>query len=594
VARAARAGLLSVRRSLGPARAAAAALLCTAAFGGAVAAPGAANGFIVKLRDAPEASPAAQARLQRVLAEAGIAGQARSLGGRAQHVGVGRRLAAAEAEALGRRIARHPEVEWVVPNEREQRLVVPGDPMFAASIASSGQWWLFPAGGSNANDIEDRRRGVPGVQSAWTVSTGSAQPVVAVLDTGITVHPELGARVLPGRDFVSTVEYANDGDGWDADPSDPGDWVTEAERSADPALFGDCEAVDSSWHGTVIAGMLAAGTDNGQGVAALDWRARVLPVRVAGKCGADVADIIAGMRWAAGLQVVDDRGRALPLNPSPARIVNISFGGSAPCNAAYQETIDELAAQGVIVTAAAGNGSAAVSRPANCRGVLGVAALNRDGFKASYSSFGPEVAIATVGGDPRLVGTWGLALGDDALLTLSNAGTRGPGAAGYGRTAGTSFAAPVAAGVASLMLAVNPTLSAAQLIAGLRASARPHVVSPKIPACSDAAPGRCICTTSTCGAGILDAAAALAYAADPAGYVPPARQPEVIDNADVDAAVALGADRPPHASPAPAQGDGGGGGALGAGWLAGLAAAVLGLSRRRPGSRARARAGAGR
>ena len=568
------------------------ALVALGALSNASAAPaGAAQGLIIKLRDAGDGSAAAPGRLQRLLADAGVSARARGLGRRSQHLDFGRRLSAEDVERIAARLAQQSEVEWVVPNERERRLTTPSDPLFGASASSSGQWWLFPAGGGNANDIEDRRRGVPGVQSAWQTTTGSTAPVVAVLDTGITAHPDLVAGVLPGRDFVSTVEYANDGDGWDADPSDPGDWVSDADRSSFPTLFGDCAVDNSSWHGTVIAGMLAAGTNNGLGAAALNWNARVLPVRVAGKCGAEVADIIDGMRWAAGLQVLDAAGRTVPRNLNPARVLNISFGGSAPCNAAYQETIDELAAIGVVVVAAAGNDHGAVTRPASCRGVLGVAALNRDGFKSSYSNFGPEVAIATVGGDPRQVGGWGIELGDDGLLTLANAGLRAPGAGTYARTAGTSFAAPVVAGVAGLMLAVNPTLSAQQLIDGVQRSARPHVVSPKIAQCSAQNPGRCICTTSSCGAGILDAAAALAYAANPSGYVPPVRQAEVIDNADVDAAVAMGSDLPANvATPSLAPAGDSGGGALGLSWLAALALAVAALSWRRPRSRGPARA----
>jgi serine protease len=563
--------------------------LCASAPGWAAGA-GPVNGFIVKLRDGAPAAEAPPSRLERVLGEARApAAGARALGRRTHVVDFGRRLGADEAEAIARRLAQRPEVEWVVPNEREQRLAVPQDPLFAASAMSSGQWWLFPAGGSNANDIEDRRRGVSGLQSAWQTTVGSASPVVAVLDTGITAHEDLAGAVLPGRDFVSTLEYANDGDGWDADPADPGDWVSAADRSANPVLFGDCEVQDSSWHGTIIAGILAAGTDNGRGVAAINWRGRVLPVRVAGKCGAEVADIIDGMRWAAGLTVLDDAGRALPANPNPARVVNISFGSQSACNAAYQEAIDELAENGVVVVAAAGNQHGSVSRPANCRGVIGVAALNRDGFKASYSNFGEPLTIATVGGDPRVVGGWGFELGDDGLLTVSNSGLRGPASGGYARDAGTSFAAPVVAGVAGLMLGLNPALSVGQVITGLRRSARPHVVSPTLPSCSAQSPGRCICTTSTCGAGILDATTALAYAADPAGFVRPARRAETIDNADVDAALALGvADQPPNANVPPAAGADEGGGALGLGWLAALALAVASLSRRRARSRGRA------
>lgn len=542
------------------------------------------RGFIVKLRDGADTSaevPAA--RLKRVLGQARAASErARALGQRTHLVDYGRTLGADEAERIARRLAQRPEVEWVVPNQRERRLSVPQDPLFAATVMSSGQWWLFPAGGSNSNDIEHRRRGVPGVQSAWQGTLGGTRPVVAVLDTGVTVHEDLGGALLPGRDFVSTVEYANDGDGWDDDPSDPGDWVSEADRQARPGLFADCEAQDSSWHGTIIAGLLAADTDNGLGVAAINWRGRVLPVRVAGKCGAEVADIIDGMRWAAGLPVLDDAGRELPLNPNPARIINISFGSQSACNTAYQEAIDELASLGAVVVAAAGNEHGSVSRPANCRRVVGVAALNRDGFKASYSNFGTQLTVATVGGDPRLIGGWGFELGDDGLLTVSNDGLRGPGTGRYGRDAGTSFAAPVVAGVIGLMLDRNPRLSVSQLIAGLRLSARPHVVSPTLPSCSPQTPGRCICSTTTCGAGILDAATALAYADDPAAFVPPARTAEVIDNPDVDAALALGVADQASAAPPPATDSGGGGGAMGLGWLVALALAVL--SCRRAGS----------
>lgn len=541
-----------------------------------------ANGLIVKFGESIESSPEGQARLAEELARAGW--KSRRVGARARHLDAGRRLSAQEAELMVRELAASPHIEWVVANEREQRLSVPQDPLFAASYAGSGQWWLFPAGGSNANEIEDRRRGVPGVQTAWQTTLGTDGAVVAVLDTGITAHPDLGAGILPGRDFVSTAEYANDGDGWDADPADPGDWVSAADRSASPALFDECEVTESSWHGTVIAGLLAADTSNSRGVAAINWNGRVLPVRVAGKCGADVADIVTGMRWAAGLAVQDALGRTLPLNPNPARILNVSFGGSAACNAAYQDVIDELAARGVVVVAAAGNQNGAVARPANCRGVVGVAALNRDGFKASYSNFGSGLVIATVGGDPRTIGQWGMELGDDALLTISNAGATSPGMAIYAREAGTSFATPVAAGVIGLMLSVNPSLSVSEIIAGLQRSARPHVVSPRIAACSDSNPGRCICTTATCGAGILDAEAALQYAANPAGYVAPARQAEVIDNLDVADAVALGLDRPANAA-ASASSSGGGGGALGAAWLVALGAAVVALSCRRPRSR---------
>ena len=563
-------------------------------------------GLIVKLRDAPaqrdalvlglapqaalpfespqarlQAQNAVRAeRLRQVLAVAGLAqARLRPVGRAAQLLDFGHPLAAVDAQRMAEQLRQRPEVEWVVTNDREQRQQVPNDPYFAATASSAGQWWLRAAGGSSANALADRLRGVPGLQSAWALGgNGNGNAVVAVLDTGITAHPELGAQVLPGYDFVSDLAIANDGDGRDADPSDPGDGVSQADKDANPALFGACDVQRSTWHGTVIAGIVGAGTDNGMGVAGINWGARVLPVRVAGKCGAEVADIVDAMRWAAGLDV-----QGVPLNRHPARIVNISFGGSAACNEAYQEAIDDLAAVGTVVVAAAGNGHGNVKRPASCARVIGVAALNRDGFKANYSNFGPAVVVATVGGDPAFEGVWGALLGDDGLLTLDNLGLQAPQSASYGHHFGTSFAAPVVAGVLSLMLSTNPALSVAQLIDGVRRSARPHVVSSMMGACSAQNPGRCTCTTNTCGAGILDAPQALRYALDPAAYVAPNRLAELVDSSDLLAATALGADLPPNDDSTAAVdaggtgGGGGGGGALGLAWLALLAVGVAAL-----------------
>ncbi|MDP3086408.1 MAG: S8 family serine peptidase, partial [Rubrivivax sp.] len=447
----------------------------------------------------------------------------------------------------------------------------------------SQQWWLQPASGSNANAQVDRRRGVPGFLRAWQSglvgSTGAAAARVAVLDTGITAHPDLAGRILPGYDFVSDSVYAGDGNGRDADPTDPGDGLTAAEL-ADPAYRDlGCAARNSSWHGTLIAGLIAANTSNGVGVAGIHHDARIVPVRVAGKCGANLDDIIDGMRWAAGLAVA-----GAPVNAHPARIVNISFGGAASCGNAYQSAVNELRQHGVLVVAAAGNDAGAVSRPASCAGVVGVTALNRDGFKTHYANFGAALGVsglATVGGDDAGGGAWGGRLADSGLLTVWNSGAQTPGNPVYANLFGTSFAAPLVAGAAALMLSVNPALTVEQLVAGLRASARPHVTSPWIGACSNANPGRCLCSAATCGAGILDAEQALRYAAQPASYVVPARLPEVIDNADVIAAAALGPDLPARAEPAVAEAASGGG-ALSAPWLAALALALWLLRPPRP------------
>jgi serine protease len=512
---------------------------------GAHAAP--VDGLIVKLKDAPAHERAARLssreqamqteRLQRLLqAERMTEVRPRPAGRDAQHLSFGRRLSEAEADAMAARLRAHADVEWVEPNTRErllQALPTPNDTYFGFVSASDlGQWWLRPEGETSGGELPSY--GAPSIQAAWARQTGRPVAVVAVLDTGITAHVDLAGRVLDGHDFVSDIEYANDGNGRDADPSDPGDWVSQADKTGNPALFGSCPEQPSSWHGTIISGIVAAATNNTTGVAGVSWNGRVLPVRVAGKCGATVLDITDGMRWAAGLTVP-----GAPVNPNPARIINISFGGSAACGSLYQSTVNELASIGVVVVAAAGNEMGAVTRPASCNGVVGVAALARDGLKASYSNFGPQVTIATVGGDPSV---------DDGLLTLINTGTQSPGADSYDNVFGTSFAAPVVSGVISLMLSENEQLTVPQVITGLRSTARPHVQSSTgVPACSATNSQVCVCTSSTCGAGVLDADAAVRYAASPA--------------------------------PSGGSGDDDGGGALGPWWLAGLALAVLALAR---------------
>jgi serine protease len=220
--------------------------------------------------------------------------------------------------------------------------------------------------------------------------------------------------------------------------------------------------------------------------------------------------------------------------------------------------------------------------------VIGVAALNRDGFKSNYSNFGPSIVISTVGGDDN-DGAWAAQLQDSGILSIGNGGQTSPSAPGYYDNFGTSFSAPVVSGAISLMLSVKPALTADQIIQGLRVSARPHVTSSVMGfgQCSDATPGRCVCTTSTCGAGILDAKQALDYAANPAGYVAPVQAPADINTPELRAAVALGPDRPPNTPVTPPPSSGGGGGVMSAAWLAGLALAMalLALSARRLSSR---------
>jgi serine protease len=598
----------------------------TAATASRAASPGTALGLIVKLRDAPandsvRESPQARARgnfaidgarWQRALDGSRIAPRRmRPVGRASQLLDLGRPLPAAEAREMAVMLGRQPDVEWVVPNEREHRLqVVPNDPYYPATAPGTGQWWLRNVGfSSDSLPIASRLRGVANFEAAWSTgiagSFGDSSATVAILDTGITTgayaHPELTGKVIAGYDFVSDVEYANDGDGRDADPSDPGDWVDHDDLLS-PAFQG-CSLEASSWHGTLIAGQIAALTNNGQGVAGIGWSTRVLAVRVAGKCGATVSDIVDGIRWAAGLPVA-----GVSDNQYPARIINISFGGSAACNAEYQAAIDEVwNKKGAIVVAAAGNEHAGLSRPASCDKAVGVVALNRDGFKSNYSNFGAKAVIGTVGGDDDGAdsGLWSRYLADDGILTVDNCGSTGPRVPStcpngpYAFLYGTSFSAPLVSGAAALMLAVNPAMTAQQVVDGLRATARPHVSSgtvggsPLIGACSWDNPGRCICTTSTCGAGILDAEQALRYAEAIGAsqvYTPPNWPKVVLDNPEIRAAVAFSpTDRDPNPPVNNGSRDGGGGGAMGIGWLILLALVTAELARLRSRKIARAR-----
>lgn len=388
------------------------------------------------------------------------------------------------AQAL-RRLRQHPEVASVEPDVRVKRLATtPNDPDFLTQ-----QFHLQTPGPGQLGAIN--------MPAAWDITTGS--PVtVAVLDTGVRYsHPELKGRLLPGYDFVAEVEMANDGNGRDADASDPGDWLTGAE--AQLPLFRGCVAENSSWHGTFIAGQLAALTNNNAGVAGLNWNGRVLPVRISGKCGAMLSDILDGIRWAAGLAV-----DGVPTNPTPARIINLSFGGDQPCSASYQDVIDEITAAGALLVVAAGNESGPARRPADCAGVLAVGAVNAAGTKTSYSNVGSTLGLSAPGGTSL-----------QPLFSLVNDGLTSPVNDSVGLRLGTSFSTPLAAGVASLMLTAHPALSPAELLARIRAGTRPFPVNATLPNCGASFAGACNCTTATCGSGLLDGLLALQQSLKP-------------------------------------------------------------------------------
>lgn len=488
--------------------AASALLLGTALLAGApaIAADSApvARGLIVQLKAAPDGREAPQAlreRLAGIATDAGLpsAQAAMAVGSRGHLLRFERPLSGAALEAAERRVRLNPDVAHVEPDVRLRRLAEPNDPYYRDGV----QWYLrTPADGGPA---------AINLPPAWDRSTGSPSQVVAVVDSGVAYgHPDLQEKLLPGYDLIGADSdgsffTANDGDGRDADAWDPGDWVTTGEANT------SCPAEDSSWHGTFIAGQIAAVTNNARGVAGVSWGARILPVRVSGKCGAWLSDVIDGIRWAAGLPVA-----GVPINPHPAKVINVSFGGDTACTPAYQDAIDAAGWRGALVVVAAGNENRRLTRPADCAGVLAVGAVRHDGLKTYYSSYGPNTGIMTPGGP-------GPADSGPAVYSTSNAGTRGPGEHIYAGKHGTSFAAPLAAGVASLMLSVNPNLTPAEIVARIQAGARPFPSHPSYPTCSVYSPtnSACNCTRETCGPGILDAANALQLASSPAVLIAP-------------------------------------------------------------------------
>jgi serine protease len=441
--------------------------------------------FIIKLKGGD--GEAREADVARLAAIAGIGlAPSRSMTG-AQVYRLARPVTETEAQGIERKLEAAAGVAFADPVRRKHaRSVVPDDPRFWR------EWYLHsgdeaPAGSAN-------------VQAAWELTRGSPAIAVAVVDSGILfrpTHPDLRGRMafadedrtaIVGWDLVSDAALARDGNGRDPRPRDEGDWrragFCEEESEAEP----------SSWHGSHVAGTLGAATDNGRGISGVDWFAKIVPVRVLAACGGDDADIVDGVYWAAGKPDVPDT----EANPLPARVINLSLGGDGPCSDAYQAAIDYALSRNAVVVAAAGNESedTANKEPANCRGVITIAAVRPDGNLAEYSNFGRQVALAAPGGETAESDS-------DGILSTVNASRRRPAAGRmkYGWEQGTSMAAPVVSGVVSLMLAADTAgrLDPQRVKAILMATARPF---PQGTRCATDLQGEC-------GAGIVDAHAAV-------------------------------------------------------------------------------------
>jgi serine protease len=454
--------------------------------------------LVVRMKDR---APVDRRVAAAVAAAAGVeaAVQLRRTVGGAVVVALSAAISPARAEQAARAVAARADVEWAQP---DRWMYVTSDPNPAYD--QKQQWNLWdttkPTGGYSVKPA-----------SAWTTTRGSSSVVVAVVDTGITAHPDLAGKTVAGYDFVSADDLppgsglnvqpltANDGDGRDADPSDPGDWITGTE-SASFNFFKGCAQKASSWHGTHVAGIVAA-APNGMGVIGVAPDVRVQPVRAVGKCAGSESDIADAIVWASGGPVV-----GAPANATPASVINLSLGGPGRCGSLVQTAITTARANGATVVAATGNGGGSVdyqstsdpgSFPANCTGVVSVAATSRTGRLGTDSTGTPYANTGDALGQVTLSAPGGsqTTSADDGIWSTVNAGTTRPTTAAYASYVGTSMAAPHVSAAAALLQSAR---LAAPLTPGEVEATLVSLVQPF-------AGG--VCATSAvqpCGSGILD------------------------------------------------------------------------------------------
>ena len=424
----------------------------------------------------------------------------RAMSGGAHVVTLPRIMTLDDAQTIAQRMEASGQFEYVSPDRILRPMALATDPLF------SQQWNLLPgtsvAGGAN-------------VTSAWDTTTGAPTVGIGIVDTGIHAdHADLaGTNFGIGRNFVSSSAMAgatdrktgtaipsgfvNNGANNSAsntDPSDPGDWISAADAASFPTLCGSQS--NSSWHGTFVTGQIAAQRNNGIGIAGIAPGVRVQMARALGKCGGVTSDIMDAMTWLAGGAVP-----GVISNPTPAKVISMSLGGTGACSALEQSRINAARALGVTIVVAAGNESGPVDAPANCAGAIAVTAHTREGDNAWYANVGAQTAISAPGGGRGTVisGT------SSTIVSLSNSSATAPiaspGGDTYTHDIGTSMATPHVAATAALMLSVQPALAPDDITAILKQSARPFP------------PGTyCATHAGSCGAGMLDAGSAIAQA----------------------------------------------------------------------------------
>ena len=356
------------------------------------------------------------------------------------------KLGRAQVRLLLQQLGADPDVEYVEIDQVLHAALVPNDTSY------SSLWGMQDAdAGIRAN-------------TAWDLNNGSGV-VVAVIDTGYTEHSDLAGNIVAGYDMISDVARANDGSSRDSDAHDPGDWD---------------DGGGSSWHGTHVAGTIAAVGNNAKGVIGVAYGAKILPVRVLGVGGGDGSDIADGITWASGGSVP-----GAPANPNPAEVLNLSIGGGGGCSATYQSAIDGAVSRGSTVVVAAGNDAldAGNGSLATCNNVIVVGAHTSSAARSSFSNYGSVVDVTAPG---------------SSILSTINTGSTTPSTEGYANYQGTSMATPHVAGTAALAQAYRVAkglapYTPAQLEAQLKATAYPLSLG---------------CSASS-GAGIIDARALL-------------------------------------------------------------------------------------
>lgn len=401
-------------------------------------------------------------------------------------------LLKAQLRALVSALKALPGVVRVEPNTVEFPAYTKQEPLMMY------QWFL--------QEYQD----IPGgtnIQSAWSLNKPESDVTVAILDTGIlSSHPDLEGQLLPGYDFISNEMRARDDDpGRDDNPEDMGDYARALRCGVGPS-----EDTSSSFHGTHLAGIIGAKRNN-QGIVGVAEHVKILPIRVMGVCGGRANDIVDAIYWAAGIEV-----EGAPVNTHPADVINLSFSQHGPCGESYQAAIDRVTALGIPVVVAAGNDELHIvdARPANCRNVIVVGASHSGGGRAEYSNYGESIDVMAPGGmmayceirKDSECARWHKIAPEQGILSLANRGLQQPEPNGhaYIYRQGTSMAAAQVTAVVALIKSVNPTIRPAEIKFLLQETARTH-----FPPMTKLLYPLEQCNPSLCGAGLLDAYAAV-------------------------------------------------------------------------------------